>query len=42
MATRVENAFKALGLPNKDVVRIKVERNLYKSFEVFPLNQLMK
>ena len=36
MATRVENAFKALGLPIKDVVRIKVERNLYKSFEVLP------
>ena len=36
MATRVENAFKALGLPIKDVVRIKVERNLYKSFQVLP------
>ena len=36
MATRVENAFKALGLPINDVVRIKVQRNLYKSFEVLP------
>ncbi|XP_028408090.1 uncharacterized protein LOC114530685 [Dendronephthya gigantea] len=36
MTTRVENAFKALSLPTNEVERIKIERNLYKSFQVLP------
>ncbi|XP_028408095.1 uncharacterized protein LOC114530687 [Dendronephthya gigantea] len=36
MTTRVENVFKALGLPINEVERIKIERNLYKSFQVLP------
>ncbi|XP_028408184.1 uncharacterized protein LOC114530767 [Dendronephthya gigantea] len=36
MTTRVENAFKALSLPIYEVQRIKIERNLYKSFQVLP------
>ncbi|XP_028408093.1 uncharacterized protein LOC114530686 [Dendronephthya gigantea] len=36
MTTRVENAFKALGLPIIEVERMKIERNLYKSFQVLP------
>ena len=36
LTTRVENSFKALGLPIKETERIKIERNLYKSFKVLP------
>ena len=40
LTTRVENAFKSLGLPVNELNRIKMERNRYKSFQVLPSKPL--
>ena len=37
MITRVENAFKTLGLSVNEINRIKTENNLYTSFQVLPV-----
>ena len=37
MTTRVENAFKTLGLSVNEINRIKTENNLYTSFQVLPV-----